>query len=309
MKFPRVGVRRFFSRNPTRMTVEGSGSAEDLLNRSVRSLQASDPDTERAWARLAARLDAGLGRENVGFRFRTSRFFRPALGGSLALAALTALVMIIVPRASEQTYSTTRAQQSTVLLPDSSVVTLNHTTTLSVRIDRGGARLITLEGEGFFQVRRNGHPFVVQTPSGRVEVLGTSFNVKSRAQTTEVDVLHGRVRFGSTVSGHDDGVILTQDQHSRCTAGGAPTLPITVAHNLEPGWMEGKLQFDQKTLREVCGELEDTYDIAIRFEDPSLPGTSVTGTIEARSADSAVNALSLLTGHRYRKDHATFVLY
>jgi ferric-dicitrate binding protein FerR (iron transport regulator) len=73
--------------------------------------------------------------------------------------------------------------------------------------------------------------------------------------------------------------------------------------------MEGKMDCDQRELSGICRELEETYDIAIAIEDPTLRTLTVTGTIEARSADKAIQALCLLTGHRYRQDHATFVLY
>ena len=41
-------------------------------------------------------------------------------------------------------------------------------------------RRIKLDGEAYFQVAQNIHkPFIVQTPKGNVEVLGTQFNVES----------------------------------------------------------------------------------------------------------------------------------
>jgi transmembrane sensor len=304
MKLPRMRVRRMFG------SASGAEEAGELIDRALDRVRSADPDTGRAWSRLAVNLDGDPVRFRRGIAARSVIRLRPVLWSGLALAAAVAAIVFLIPRESERIYTTGRAQQSTVLLPDSTVVTMNHTSTLAVRAQRRGEpRIVTLEGEAYFQVKGDGTSFVVVTRAGNVEVLGTAFNVRSREEATSVEVLHGRVRFGPGGNGGAGTVILTQDQRSQCAAGGRPEAPLTMDHRTTPGWLEGQLICDRMSLSDVCRELEETYDIVITLDDPSIRGITVTGTINARSADAAVRALSVLTGHHYRQDHATFILY
>src|SRR5690606_20542248 len=56
-------------------------------------------------------------------------------------------------------------------------------------------RVVKLEGEAFFDIAKNAEkPFIVQVDKIKVEVLGTSFNVKSYDSLTEVVVETGKVK-------------------------------------------------------------------------------------------------------------------
>ncbi|WP_010528500.1 FecR family protein, partial [Thermophagus xiamenensis] len=62
-------------------------------------------------------------------------------------------------------------------LPDGTTAWLNSGSTLSYTIPFK-QRKVTLEGEGFFNVRKDSiHPFVVKGKQGAVRVLGTRFNI------------------------------------------------------------------------------------------------------------------------------------
>jgi transmembrane sensor len=76
------------------------------------------------------------------------------------------------------------------VLPDESYVTLNENTTLTYpeKFTRD-KRIVELEGEAFFEVKRNvNKPFVVRVPEAVIEVLGTSFNVRALESEPEVTV-------------------------------------------------------------------------------------------------------------------------
>jgi ferric-dicitrate binding protein FerR (iron transport regulator) len=281
-----------------------------LVERALTAVRGADPDTSRAWARLATAMDSGAARVRPTARLNARTGIRPILVSTAGLAAIAVLLVVLRSHSDRnQVYATGRAQQTTIRLPDSTLVTLNHTSTVRMESFAGGHRVVRLEGEAYFQVSRTGSSFLVKTDAGEVEVLGTAFNVRARGGTTNLEVLHGKVRFGSGSEGKDSSVILTQDQKSQCVAGSPPTLPSAVPHRSSPGWMEGKILCEQRPLTDVCSELQDTYDIRIDFEDASLRNLTVTGTIEARSAHQALRALSMLTGHRYRSTHDSFIIY
>ena len=56
-----------------------------------------------------------------------------------------------------------------------------------------------MEGEVFFQVSQDkNRPFEVHTPQGQMRVLGTSFQVRSRAGQVAIDVQSGQVQVATT---------------------------------------------------------------------------------------------------------------
>ncbi|QHT67642.1 DUF4974 domain-containing protein [Rhodocytophaga rosea] len=90
----------------------------------------------------------------------------------------------------------TGEETRTETLPDGSVVTLNkHSTLTYPKAFQGNTRELNLQtGEAFFDVIPDKNkPFVVQVNNVQVKVLGTSFNIKAAAETTEVIVETGRV--------------------------------------------------------------------------------------------------------------------
>jgi ferric-dicitrate binding protein FerR (iron transport regulator) len=93
----------------------------------------------------------------------------------------------------------TQSLPRTDTLPDGTVITLNQHSALQFpREFRGEDRTVELEGEGFFQVVHRGkQPFVVRMNGVTIRDLGTSFNVRSGREGTEVIVASGEVEVES----------------------------------------------------------------------------------------------------------------
>jgi len=81
-------------------------------------------------------------------------------------------------------------------LPDGTIVTLNKHSKIAYRENPfTGKRQVSMEGEAFFMVHRNpSQSFEVRIKDVQVHVLGTSFNVKSDEDKTEVIVETGAVQ-------------------------------------------------------------------------------------------------------------------
>lgn len=86
-----------------------------------------------------------------------------------------------------------------VMLPDSSWVSLNQNSKLIYSNSFSNIRVVTVEGQLFFEVKRNVHkPFVVNTSESSIKVLGTSFLVSTEKLNTKVIVKSGKVAFYAT---------------------------------------------------------------------------------------------------------------
>ena len=83
---------------------------------------------------------------------------------------------------------TLTGMEYTLTLSDGTKVFLNAETKLKFpTIFKGDQRVVELEGEAYFEVRKDeAHPFIVKTVSMNVRVLGTSFNVRSYVNEHDV---------------------------------------------------------------------------------------------------------------------------
>jgi|GEM_PF-1251924 len=103
-------------------------------------------------------------------------------------------------------------------LPDSSRVWLNQRSALSYTAGFGKTeRRVTLEGEGFFEVKRAmQQPFIVSALSTETRVLGTTFNLKAYQADAlvELRVVSGKVSFGNPDDDQPEIVVLPRQKAS-----------------------------------------------------------------------------------------------
>ncbi len=151
----------------------------------------------------------------------------------------------------------------TVELPDGSVVRLHANSKLTYRAnwDDGAARTVWFEGEAFFDIRgisEVGRAFVVRTNDLDVSVLGTSFNVATRDERTEVYLEEGEIKLelGSAVMLMQPGDIIAYSASSdelvdRRRAVDPATAPSS--------WNDGVLELVNVTAFEIFKEVKEIY--------------------------------------------------
>ena len=97
------------------------------------------------------------------------------------------------------TYTTAVGQQSHFTLADNSTLQLNANSKVQVQYTEDARNIYLLHGEAFFEVTKEPHrPFRVYAGSGRVQAIGTAFNVRLRNKEVEVLVTEGRVALASS---------------------------------------------------------------------------------------------------------------
>jgi transmembrane sensor len=298
------------ARQPEKLS-PGNPTLEKILEGQSRRLRTVDPNTGRQWQYLSVVLHRA---SESGRTYRPGRRFgllSPALsyGGVLAIVLVIAS-FVWLNRSSVLTYETGKGQQSSIILSDSSEVTLNHTSTLIVESRPfGRTRHVSLKGEAFFHVRRNGAPFIVTTDLGSIQVLGTQFDVHMRGEQLIVGVLNGSVEVSARRGGRDSAVVLNAGQILTCPKEGFPGAPADLPFADYPGWVQGKMFFYRTSLLSACKEIESRFDVRIHFGDPRLGLETITGVVDGRSAETAVMALSNLTGNKFRHENNIYTLY
>ncbi|MCG8696792.1 MAG: FecR domain-containing protein, partial [Bacteroidales bacterium] len=152
--------------------------------------------TNEAWEKVAARTV-----------YMDKPKTRPIVPIMLKVAASVALMIALSWLYMGNRYEKVVANAEQILdyqLPDGSMASLNTNSKLRFKKGLAGSvREIWMDGEVFFDVKRDTlKPFVVHVLNADVTVLGTSFNVHTASENeiVKLDVLSGRVRFGSATT-------------------------------------------------------------------------------------------------------------
>ncbi|MFT5167385.1 MAG: transmembrane sensor [Saprospiraceae bacterium] len=157
-------------------------------------------------------------------------------------------------------YDLAKGERKEGLLPDQSTFVLNAESKMSYDAgswdtDRG----ISLQGEAFFNVKK-GAKFIVKTPNGNVQVLGTQFNVWSRKGILEVKCQSGKVAILST-----DGKILDELNPNDAirVLNGSETEKWQFQSGDKATWLTGVSSFRKVTVEVVLEELERQFNVQI----------------------------------------------
>ena len=153
---------------------------------------------------LMVPLDQGLRRRRVLLAPIAffSHYWRGISG--LAVAAVCALMLLNVwfsPNAMTEAngiYLTAVGQQKSLTLPGGSLVVLNTNSQIEVAYSKQYRNIRLLQGEAYFEVAEDPeHPFRVYAGAGRVQAIGTAFNVHLREDGLNVFVTEGKVALAS----------------------------------------------------------------------------------------------------------------
>lgn len=197
------------------------------------------------------------------------------------------------------TVYTHRGVVSKVTLPDSSTVWLNADTRLSYPpVFTGDSRRVSLSGEAFFEVARDTlHPMVVSTDKGiDIEVLGTSFLVRSYCDDTESEVtlFEGSVAYHYMNSGEGrKEVIRMSPNESVVFADGDPAPRLSYRDDIykDIAWMDGNLVFDDMPMPEVFRILERWYGVEFSVVNEAVWGYSLTSTFYSEPLFSVIELM------------------
>ena len=185
------------------------------------------------------------------------------------LLSMAATVLVLVGVTSfmrfyTKTHKTLAGEHYQLNLPDGSVASMNVNTMVSYHpLWWWISREISMEGEAFFEVEK-GSEFQVISDRGRTVVLGTSFNIYSRAGKYEVTCVTGKVKVIAGESG--DQAVLEKDQKVVLMNS------VLVAANREEqlrestAWLKDEFYFTAAPLSEVFDEISQQYGISIRYQ-------------------------------------------
>ena len=156
-----------------------------------------------------------------------------------------------------------------------------------------------LSGEAYFEVSKNKkHPFIVQTETIDVQVLGTHFNVDAYPDNPDVKttLLTGSV----AVSNKNNSVHMVLKPNEVAIYNKVEQkLTCKVLENAgdEISWRHGEFIFDDLPLQEIARELSNSFGTTIHITDSTLRNYRVTARF--RNGEDLETILSVLHNAGY----------
>lgn len=160
------------------------------------------------------------------------------------------------------TLSTTKGEQTQVLLSDGTVVFLNAESALRypTNLSKSKKREVSLTGEGYFEVAKRKHiPFIVNAKEQQVQVLGTHFNISAYGDetTTKTTLIEGSVRA--------NGFLLFPNEQLVSDSESKQTKKITINPDLVTDWKDGVTVFD-KDIRSIMKQIARWYKVEVTYQ-------------------------------------------
>jgi transmembrane sensor len=201
---------------------------------------------------------------------------------------------------SEPILFTTKFNETkTLILPDSSEVTLNANSQLSMNPDweEGNPREVWLKGEGYFKVKKKTqkNSFEVHTDRLNIKVLGTIFNILARKSVNNVMLEEGKVEvnaatFSSQLMKPNELITWTEKA----------LIKSTVSPQDYNAWLRNQLVFTGMYLKDVVDRLEDLYGLKIELS-PNLAQKQFTAVLPSQNPEVIIDALVATFGLKMRK--------
>ena len=219
------------------------------------------------------------------------------------LMRYTATVLLLLSLSLVYLYQTTpgfgkyaqneaRMQKEQVLLADGTEVFLNKKSKIIYpKYFNSKTRNVELEGEAYFQVKRDPtKPFIIKSGDAIIEVLGTSFNVRTESDgTTIVSVNSGKVSLKNQNT--DELVYLTKGKK-----GIIQKQMVSESENKElnyNSWKTDVLTFKATPMKKVFADIEKYYGVKITNRSIKLDTLTYTNSFTNAKIDKVIEELEI----------------
>lgn len=249
------------------------------------------------------------------------RKWSPGLKIAASLVLLIAAGFVLFQWLSHDqiAYATGNGEVMEITLPDGSVVTLNANSNLTWVSAKSEAddRLVELEGEAFFNVvkekasandGKDYRGFQVRTPKMTVHVLGTSFNVAARKENTEVFLEEGSVELQMPDVGNEVRRLAPGDKVILDNQTGTVTEKNSEKIATSASWVNGILNYHDKSMGEVLQNLSELFGVEITCEDPVLQNKKINLGVPYMDWENTRRALEMAIEVQFSKEGNQYIV-
>lgn len=262
------------------------------------------------WSRLEDAIDFEESTTQKNERSLFANIYRYA-AALLAIAIATFSIYYVVNNAdSEQVVAQIQIQE--VKLSEGSKVTVNSNSRLTYpKKFQQDKRVVTLDGEAFFEVAKDPErPFIINAGKIRVEVLGTSFNVKAYENLEQVEVVvsTGKVAVYS-LNKPDEKVVLVKGQKAIFYKS-STKIEASLNEDINfAAWKTKEIIFEDTPMPEVIRIINEIYKSDLKLVGDQLVECPVTTTFDNQSLESILNVLESTLDLSIKEKGNSFEVY
>lgn len=231
---------------------------------------------------------------------------------SAFLIGVISSVALIASKTVDYSVSTVYGQRAQTTLPDGSKVWLNGASEIKYHDSFwSSSRQVELTGEAYFEVEhKKGLPFEVTSKGYKVNVLGTKFNVRAREEDKNIitTLFEGSVMVNSQTIDSEYMLVPGQTLNINTATQQAQILEYTKPVDVLL-WIDGRLEINNHSLKEITEIIETLYDVRFVFEDESLKAERFTGVFSTdNSPEEILKVLTYTNYFNYRIEGHTIYL-
>lgn len=192
-------------------------------------------------------------------------------------------------------YKTARGEHLTVNLSDGSKALLGPLSELTVHYTDQTRQFTLRAGEGYFDVFADkSRPFVVITPQGNFEAVGTQFNVLLNADSAQLAVIEGTVKISALQANSASTAAASfavQGELAELDSNGEVAIEQQANVANIAAWTTGRLVFEGERLDAVIEKvnLHSKYQIILR--DSELADKTLYGVFNIGDSQAFIDAL------------------
>ena len=196
----------------------------------------------------------------------------------------------------------TRDEMGKLTLPDGTKVWLNKNSTFRYpkEFDENG-REVYLEGEGYFEVKKNpSKPFVVHSESMQVRVLGTIFNLKTDLvnRSAIATLVQGEIEVKGN---HNEGMIVLTPRQEAELDGVSHRLMVRQIDTGIEHWHNNSFVFESADIFTIARTLEKFYGVRIVLSSDLNTKSTYSGTlIKSEKVEEVLNSVNNAIPIKYR---------
>ncbi|MBS1600417.1 MAG: FecR domain-containing protein [Bacteroidetes bacterium] len=282
-----------------------------LWNESFKLANAETFDVQGAWKILDEKIQKKIPEKNISESPRI-RYRKALMAAAIIFIVFTGVLFYFFNKKNDLTNTSVDASASNmkIALPDGSIVLLRQGSQLAYGTDFGKKeRNVVLKGEAYFSVTHNDQlPFRVDFNKNMIQVVGTSFLLRSHDSTSEVFVESGKVRFAD---GRDPNhaIILSAGEKSSFNGTVFDNGKIIDSNFLS--WQRGILEFNNVSLGDMVNELNQYYKVNINMSKDLFAKSDtlkVNFRFEKTSLNEALEEIHLATGIVIEHDKENILL-
>ncbi|RZS95102.1 FecR family protein [Cecembia calidifontis] len=188
-------------------------------------------------------------------------------------------------------------KKSIVTLSDGTKIFLNSKSELSFPKNFSDTlRTVTIKGEAFFEVKKENRLFIVQANGIKINVLGTSFNVREMEDgQLSVALVSGKVRVND-----DSGNQVNLNPNEKLVLKENGPFIKTGFDSLEEfGWKSKYLIFKKDNFNSVKKKLENWYGIDVEIKGKVNPNWTYSGIYQDEMLENVLKGIKHTSGINY----------